>query len=298
MKAKRIKYFIFFFILGVLCFPALQSWIKVIPEPPLHGTFIAKEKPLLAEENWMDASFQAQMDLWLEENIGFHNTLVRLNNQVDYSVFHKANAEGVIRGKGGQLYEYDYIRAWMGADFVGEKLLDLKLRQLRFLQQYLKDSLDIELLLVLEPGKASVYPEDIPDMYKKAEEGFSNYDFIKRRSEELGMKFIDFNEYFIKIRDTVAYPIFPVQGTHWSEFAMWYAADSLINYIEEMRGIDLPEVVIDSVVISESLRGTDYDVGTTLNLLFELEHGPMPYPSSHLLPRFRFKAAITSTSRV
>lgn len=226
----------------------------------------------------MDASFQTGFDPWMEENIGFHNTLVRIRNQLDYSLFHLLHNDEFIRGRNGQMYEYDYIRAWTGQDFVGEKLIDRKLRQFRYLQKYLKNNLDIDLVFVLEPGKASVYPEDIPSRYHKAPDGMSNYDIITRRAEELGINLINFNEYFIKIKDTVDAPIYPIQGTHWSEFAMWYATDSLLNYIEAIRNIRLRRVIKGEVEYTKDLRSTDYDVGYTLNLLFELQHPEMPYP--------------------
>lgn len=278
---QKTKYSIFIIILALMLVPGLQGFFQVFPEKELHGDFAEIEKPFLNGENWFDGSYQEKMDPYIEQHIGFHNGLVRLNNQINYSIFCKPLAEGVVKGKNGQLYEHDYIRAWTGKDFVGEKALDKKLRQFRFLQQYLKDSLDIDLVLVLEPGKASVYPEDIPHRFKKAEEGNTNYEFIRKRAIELGINLIDFNDYFMKIRDTVEYPLYPRYGTHWSEFAMWYAADSLINYIEKIRDIDLPEVVKDKPEISKELRSTDYDVGATLNLITKLPHEPMPYPVFH-----------------
>ncbi|MDT8394325.1 MAG: hypothetical protein RQ761_10795 [Bacteroidales bacterium] len=275
---QQAKHIIFIAIVALMLVPALEGFVSIFPEQDLHGDFEELEKPYLSAEKWFEGSYQEEMVPYIEQHIGFHNSLVRLHNQLDYSIFCKPSAEGVIKGKNGQLYEKDYIRAWAGKDFVGEALLDKKLRQFGFLQQYLKDSLQIDLLLVLEPGKASVYPEDIPDRFAEEKANPTNYEFILNRARELDIKLIDFNAYFVQIRDTVDYPLFPKYGTHWSEFAMWYAADSLIGYIEAIRGIDLPEVVIDSIEISDELRSTDYDVGATLNLISELPHEPMPYP--------------------
>jgi hypothetical protein len=276
--ANKLKHIAFIIILLALLLPALQGFFSFVPERPLHGDFEEKDMPVLTDSTWLDGSFQAAFDPWLEQHIGFHNFLVRLNNQLDYSLFHKANAEGVIRGRNGQLFEYDYIKAWLGKDFLGKELLGRKLRQFRYLQQKLKDAHDIDLVLVLEPGKASVYAEDIPQRYKRQAGSISNYEFIRDRALELGINLIDFNAWFLDMKDTVEYPLFPPQGTHWSEFAMWYAADSLISYIEEVRDIDLPDVIHEGRAYSRELRGTDYDVGVTLNLLFELQHGKMPYP--------------------
>ncbi len=277
----KVKYIIFVITLLALGLPAIQAAFNIFPEKPLHGDFEKKDMPALTKQGWFSADFQAKLDPWLEQHIGFHNGLVRMHNQMDYSLFHKPNAEGVIRGKNGQLYESDYIRAWTGKDFVGEELLDRKLRQFRFLQQHLKEEFNIDLVLVLEPGKASIYPEDIPERYTKAGKGKTNYEYMAGRAQELGINLIDLNAYFLEIKDSTSYPLFPLQGTHWSEFAMWYAADSLLSYIEATRGIQLPEVIKEGTEYSMELRSTDYDVGVTLNLLFELQHGEMPYPKYH-----------------
>ena len=279
--AQKVKHIVFYIILLALLLPALQGFFGFLPVKPLNGDFLQIEKPAFSSNAWFEGSFQSSFDPWLEQNIGFHNSMVRLHNQIDYSLFQKVNAEGVVRGRNGQLYEYDYIRAWMGWDFVGEELLDKKLRQFRFLQQHLKDHFNTDLVLVLEPGKASVYPEDIPSRYAKAEKGKTNYEYMLKRATELGIHLIDLNAYFIKIKDTSSYPLFPKQGTHWSEFAMWYGADSLLNYIESLRGIHIPEIVHEGREISPELQSTDYDVGITLNLLCDLPHGPMPYPKYH-----------------
>jgi len=278
---KTIKYIILIFILGLMILPAIQGYFLIVDEQALNGDIVASEPGLLSKESWLNGSFQEAEVIIIEEQLGFHNSLVRLQNQLNYSLFGKPGAEGIIKGKNGQYYEADYIRAWTGKDFIGEKLLDRKLRQLKFLQNHLKDSLNVDLVLILEPGKASIYPEDIPDRFTKAKAGTSNYDYICLRAEELDIDLINFNEYFLKIKDTAKYPVFPKMGTHWSEFAMWYAADSLINYIETIRGIDMPEVIKEGIVISDSMRASDNDIGVTLNLLYEPDYMPMPYPEYH-----------------
>ena len=277
----RTKNILLLIILLVISLPLLQEYVLHIPEKPLEGVFADEERPVLTYSSWMDEQFQAISEIWVKARTGFHPSLIRLNNQMNYTLFHKPRSQGVTRGKGGQLYEYDYIRAWMGKDYVGEEFFDRRLHKFSFLQKYLKDSLDIDLVLVLEPGKASVYPEDIPDRFRKEYTGKSNYSYICQKSDELGIQHIDFNRYFIDIKDTSPYPVLPPQGTHWSEFMALKVADSLLRYIEFLRGIEIPDIIIDSVVTSHELKGTDDDISKSMNLMFTLEHPPMPYPVYH-----------------
>ncbi len=115
----------------------------------------------------------------------------------------------------------------------------------------------------------------------RAETGQSNYEFIRVHVEGAGNQSDRSQCLVFADQGYINYPLFPQQGTHWSEFAMWYAADSLLNYIEDIRKINLSEVIQDGREYSKELRSTDYDVGVTMNLLFELDHGEMPYPEFH-----------------
>ena len=96
--ASKVKHIILIIILAGFLVPGLQSILRIIPERKLHGEYEELIRPELNKNNWMSGKFQEAFDPWLEENIGFHNGLVRINNQLDYTLFHKPNADGVIRG--------------------------------------------------------------------------------------------------------------------------------------------------------------------------------------------------------
>jgi hypothetical protein len=55
-------------------------------------------------------------------------------------------------------------------------------------------------------------------------------------------------------------------------------ADSLVKYIENLRGIDLPEMKLDNLKVTNHLEDSDYDVGKTMNLLWRLPHREVAYP--------------------
>lgn len=274
----NLKHIIFFLLIVLLSLPTFQHAVKWFVVRPLDGDFILAGRPQYSWQSWMDGSFQNQFDRYIEDHIGFRPFLVRLNNQLDFSLFGKANAEGVVVGKNNMLYEYDYIRAYTGGDFIGEATLDKKLLRMQFLQRFLKENYDIDFLLVLEPGKARTYPENIPDRYLKHGKSLSNYEYILNKAQELEIPLLDLNRIFVNAKDTATYPLYPRYGIHWSEHTMPFVADTLIRFIESLRQIDLPEFVVEEVIISDTLAASDYDVGNTINLLCRLPHQPMPYP--------------------
>lgn len=275
---KKLKHILFVLLVAGMLLPAIQKAFQLLKENPLHGDFVLAEKPTLAKAGWFSGSFQTQFDSYLEQHIGFRPFLVRLNNQLDFSLFRKANAEGVVIGKADFLYEYDYIRAYTGKDFVGEKIINEKMTRLKFLQVYLKDSLDIDLVLVFEPGKASFYPEFIPDRFLAEAKPETNYAKLLKTAKEINVNFLDLNQYFLNLKSKAKYPLFPKYGTHWSVYGMSFAADTMLKTIEQLRNIELLEVKHDSLFVSLVPLKTDNDVEKPMNLLISLPPSELAYP--------------------
>jgi hypothetical protein len=258
--------------------PALQMTFRFFNEKPLNGAFTLADKPVFSIENWMNGSFQSNTERYLKDHAGFRNFLVRLQNQLDYSIFKKANAEGAVIGKKRQLFEYDYIRAWLAIDYPGDDFARKKMLRLKFVQEYLKQEKGIDLILVFEPGKASFYPEYIPNQYASKKAGLSTYERFRSKADEMKVDFIDFHRYFIELKPKAEYPLFPQNGTHWSVYGMQFAADSLLNFIETRRNIRLTEVNTTSLEISNIPRDTDDDVLKTINTLFQVRGEVLAYP--------------------
>ncbi len=274
-SAKKIALFV---IIALLFIPLLQNQLHIFRIAPLNGDFVLPEKPVLEKAGWLSGDFQAKYDPYLEQRLGLHNLLVRINNQIDYSLFKKVHAEGVIIGKNNVLHERDYIRAWTGEDFIGEKTWDKKLGRLKFVQNHLKRTYDIDLVLILEPSKARFSPETLPEGSAERRKEPSNYKYMVNRLRELGVRYLDLNSYYLALKDTSRYDLYPKYGVHWSVYGMTLMADTIIKYIEHLRQIDMPDFHISDITLSDSLRDTDYDAAKPLNLLFKLPHGPMAYP--------------------
>lgn len=266
------------FILLLLFLPLAQNILNLFVIPPLNGDFVLPEKPQLQKTGWLSGDFQENYESYLEQQLGLHNVLVRLFNQIDYTLFRIPHAEGVVIGKKSVLFEHDYLRAWTGEDFIGERTWDKKLGKLKFLQDYLRENYSTDLVLVLEPSKARFEPEYIPDPYVEQKKEPANYNYIVSKANNLNIRFLDLNALYMKMKDTSRYLLYPKYGVHWSIYGMILMADTLIRYLENLSGIDMPDMYIQRIVLSDSLRDTDYDAAKPMNLLCELPHGPMAYP--------------------
>ena len=89
-----------FAVIFVLLFiPILQMQFSVVNVKPLNGAIKSVERPNINFSSWFSEDFQSQAEKYLNQIFGFRNWFVRLNNQVNYSLFNIAQAKGVIVGK-------------------------------------------------------------------------------------------------------------------------------------------------------------------------------------------------------
>jgi hypothetical protein len=179
-----------------------------------------------------------------------------------------AKANGVIIGKENYLYEENYIKAYTGKDFIGKPAIYEVTTKLKSLQDSLEKK-NITLVVCLATGKASYYPEYIPDIYGPASEE-TNYKLMASSFSEKGVNCIDFNKWFMNIKNKSPYALYPKTGIHWSRYGSVMVIDSLIKYVEYKRKVDMPSVVWNSIEVSDTLRSPDEDIGEAMNLMFPI----------------------------
>jgi hypothetical protein len=98
---------------------------------------------------------------------------------------------------------------------------------------------------------------------------------------EAGVNIIDFNRYWLLMKDTSRYLLYPKTGIHWSCYGAVLAADSVTRYLEKKLGTSIPHIVIDSIEVSKEARFEDNDIDRTLNLIWEIPHPAYAYPFYH-----------------
>ena len=276
---KLIKKLLILLIIGILFLPLLQQKYKLIKFKPLNGYYVINKKPdSLSFKTWFNESFQKKCSKYLDDNFGFRQPLIRLNNQINYSFFKQTEAKNVVVGKHDCLYEEGYILDYTGYNFIGTLYWDDLLRRAKLLQDTLKRAHNIDLIFVFEPGKASFYPEYIPDRYNPQNKTISNMDYLIAQTKKRGILALDLNSWFRSIKSTSPYPLYATYGVHWSTYGMFTAADTLAKFIEHQRHIDMPELNWEAFPVTNTLKDVDFDIEATLNLLFELPHLQMCYP--------------------
>lgn len=262
-------------VLGFL--PWIQGSFQLIKEQKLHGAVAKIENPSFNIESWFQDSFQKSKEEYLNSEFGFRTFFVRLNNQIDFSLFGKVHAKQVVRGKENYFYEYNYIPAYYGLDFIGEEKIESTMKQLKTIQDSLA-SRNKTFIFVMTASKGQFYPEYFPDSctYSKSK---ANYEVYMQKAKDLGVNCIDFNSYFLSLKNNSKYPLYSKYGIHWTHYGACLATDSIIHYIEQNRNMDLPELSWDSVRL-EPAHDDDRDIELGLNLLLPFEEQILAYPNA------------------
>jgi hypothetical protein len=277
---KGLKRSLLFLLMVLLLLPYLQTRFRLAREPGLYGISKNAALPNLKSftwKNWFGSVFQEKYTAGLNDNLGLRNTLIRLNNQYDYSLFRIIHADGFIAGRKGFLYEEDYIHEFTGRYFIGKATLDRKIRRLKAVQEELKQR-GTRLLFIIEPGKASFFPEYIPARFHPEQRTLTNMDYMKQRLDAAKAEYIDLNSWFLAMKDTSRYKLFPEYGMHWSIYSVALVTDSLSRYLRERYGAEVPGFSVAGIEVSKVPRESDRDIADMLNLVFPLPGVTAAYP--------------------
>ena len=253
---------------------------------PLQGAIVNSPDSRFSLSRWFSGDFQKEKELFVNDEFGFRELFIRVNNQISYTLFHTAHAQGIVIGKNNYLYEHGYIYAYYGSDFLGDSIIMHRMKKLQYVNTVLA-KLHKTLILVFAPGKGSFYPEYIPDedVQKRRR---TNHDSYVSYANEFGINCIDLYSYFIKNKTKFKYPIFPKYGVHWSSYTDCLVADSLIRYIEHARNIHMPHILWSDIELGPpKLR--DADAEDAMNMLFRLKPDTLAYP------RIQYESGIGKT---
>ncbi len=275
------KKILFYFFLIVLFLPLLQKNFNFIKLKPLKGAFTLANKPDSIVENWFSGEYQKKYNAYFNDYLGFREELIRINNQIKFSVFDKVSNDNLLVGKNRYILDEKYILANLGVDYLGDDYWQIQVKKIKYIQEKLKNKYHVNLLILLAPSKISFYQNKIPERYQNLQFHKRNYNEIIQQFKSQEINFIDYNKWFSLIRDT-SKVLFPKYGIHWSVYGSVLAADTLINYLKSFPGNLLPKLNIYSNVSDDSISGQDMDLLSSLNLLFKPQQLKMSYP------KFRF----------
>ncbi len=278
MEVKTARGRLFFLLMLIVAFPFLQHGLSFFTTGPLNGAVVPVADSSFTWDGWWSGAYQKHKNLFLNDSTGFRADLVRLNNQLDYWLFNKVHANGVVVGKDECLYEQFYIDEYYGKDFAGYDSILNEVTKLRKVQDTM-ERLGKTFVFIMAPSKAYYFPEKLPESDGgKAGEHTTNYATFKKIAAERSLHLLDFNAWFTGMKDTSKELLFSNLGTHWTVYGSLKATDSIIKYIERQRGIRMPELRWNDVEHTDTPRRTDNDLAVGLNLISHFKKERFAYP--------------------
>ena len=273
---KTFKYLLYFSVLFCLVFHHIQKNKELFFIAPLKGTSETFEKPKPTLATIKSGEYQEKYNKYIDHNFGGRAFLIRLLNELKFFLFHQSDAPGVVVGKYNYLYLTSYTNNYRGTNFIGQSKVEENVRKLKQIQDSLK-KLDVDLVVIFAPGKASFYSEFLPEYMnrqKKAENNLSAYSACFKKNN---VNYLDLNSWFLSLKRKTRYALYPELGVHYTPHGTFLVTDTLVHYIEKLRNIDLPDVSTYRIYLSDSLREQEHDVEELMNLRKPIFHQPVPY---------------------
>lgn len=271
----NILYGTLFGLLMVFLFSfMIQEHFKPFKTKELMGYFMKPNKPKFRWEWYMSGYFQEHLEKYIANNYGFREPIIRLYHQYCWDFFGKEYVSYIHSGREKWLYYGHNVEDYYGTEMyhwypdaeAARQGYEQEVRLMNKVKGILADY-DVTVLTFIAPSKSIIYPEYLPRREHDTTTLNAREYFIKRFGET-GMPCFDMNAYFLQMKDTCSFYLFPPTGDHWN-FSCVYATDSLLHFMEQQRHIRLPQIEYGNEYLSECRIGDlmNRDLEGELNLM-------------------------------
>lgn len=279
MAGKIGRIFIVVVFLLVLYVPMMQQVFKPITnEYTLYGSYTEAKDTSLTSVTWFACEYQKHKEEFLNENFGFREFFVKLDNEITYSIYKDLKLLDVFRGKNGYFFNSSFFNTYSGRDYKGDAYADSLFTYILKLNE-LMTSKKKKLMVCFAPCKESFYSEHLPDSCLPYIREKNYYTYYKSKIVKSNIPVLDLNEYFLQLKSNSPYPLFVKGAVHWTTYGTFVAMDTLFNRIGYELGKKTLQIKLSSFVLSDSARDNDDDIVRALNLLRRVKGETLAYPS-------------------
>lgn len=230
MKSKLIL--IIFF--SLLLLPLADRLLHFLPTLPSTENREMALQPLI-HEIINPTSFSKKFDNYWADNFGGRNYLIRGNSWLWVKTLRQSPVPYVIFGKENFLFYKSEVKAdgpslndYQGLAPLTQSEIDQIITSITTVQEHLS-SRNIKLVVVVAPNKHTIYPELLPNSYKR-------YSYTTRLDQLLdalppSIKLLDLRSILIAGKST--YPTYYATDSHWNNFGAYLAANEIIKSIND-----------------------------------------------------------------
>ena len=281
-KHGNILYPLLFGLLMVFLFSFMvQEHLAPFKTKPLFGQFEEVNFPKFKMKTYKNGYFQKASEEYVAKHFGFHEPIIRLYNQYCWDFYRKVYVTHTCPGKENWLYYKHNVDDHYGTEMyrwyddadAARQGYEQEVRLLNKVRAILQEY-DVTVLTFIAPSKEVVYPEYLPrGTYDTTT--LNAREYFMQRFAETDMPCFDMNDYFLQLKDTCSFFLFPPTGDHWN-FSCVYAADSLMRFMERQHHIRMPEIEYGDTYYSTCRIGDDKnrDLEGALNLIRPVSFDP------------------------
>lgn len=219
-----------------------------------------------------DGSYQTYLNEKWEESFPGKKMLLKIRNQMLYSLFQESPNSNVVIGKDGYLYEPAYIyfetQAYAPSSEEYFENLGCNLRELnKKLEKNGK-----ELYVFITPSKAHFYKDYIPSRYMFLDDedaySYTNYTKLLEELEKNNINYYDSVAFIEENLNSgiLEAPLFYASGIHWSQPWGETCAADFLAYMNEHSKYDLGEVSVTESTCDKPVSPAT-DLYSSLNLV-------------------------------
>lgn len=262
---------------------ALEVWES---GTPLTGSTVPAALPTFHLRDWLSGDFQAKYALWFGQNFSLRSNMVRIDNQIGYTIFRKSNnsSVNVVVGRNKFLYEGSYVTEYCDTDLApapSDAELENLARDLADVGARLR-ARGVGFVLYISPSKAAIYPENLPDAFARQKTGRPRtYDRILGLLKQYHVVYIDGHKILAEAKAQEAdLPLFCRGGTHYSQMGMYYVARTLFPALEKEARKPFPPLRCPLPVPVDYHPGDDDDdLAKLMNVSFPPTYFLSPHPA-------------------
>lgn len=272
------------FCILMISLPFFLGWFKVDQSPSVFGERMTMGQTIhkFTFSRWLNDIIQKKVEDAAVYNTGYHISLIKLANELNYRLLIQTKACDIVSGKSGYLFDNNYLDEYTGRIFCGEDFLNKKIKYLKIVQDLLLKEKGISLIPVLEPGIASYNRDYLPMNAIPRVDGKTNYKALKETIIRSKVTIIDLEDYFNNKIKPSPYQIFPRRSLHWGTYGCYLAADTLFKFTSGIINKPLSPIILDSVFTSQTPIGSENEIEKSMNLLSKLSSNNY----SHVALRF------------
>ncbi|MBQ6602330.1 MAG: hypothetical protein IJH99_02875 [Eubacterium sp.] len=221
--------------------------------------------PVMSKENY--TAFSGQFEAFFNDRLPFRNSLIRLYNTVDFSLFGISGNEDVVVGKHDWLFyakkeDGDPMRSYRGEDMNS----DAELAQIADALTAARDelaSMNIEFVVFLMPNKERIYFEEMPDGTGLPAKDYGTSQLVRYLKENTDLRVV--YVYDTLMAEKTAHPerlLYYKTDTHWNEAGGYAGARVLLSEL----GVDMPPLSALTITEKQDVPEGLGDLADMMNL--------------------------------